>query len=138
MESLHVGVVIGDFNESEHPCPGTEAHLIDADSFEYGGFTCGVFTGGFWITLLADPAAPRPVQARGYSAESDWYAFAALAMQTLLCVGPYGGVYRPKSASARVYTTRGRSTGSRCFIRRWSIRGRRFLGVSCRMSCFTR
>ncbi|MEZ4297749.1 MAG: hypothetical protein R3B70_22520 [Polyangiaceae bacterium] len=103
VESLHArGVVIGDFNDLNILVRGTEAHLIDADSFEYGGFTCGVFTERFLDPLLADPAAPRPVQARGYSAESDWYAFAALAMQTLLCVGPYGGVYRPKSASARV------------------------------------
>lgn len=103
VEGLHArGVVIGDLNDLNILVRGSEAHLIDADSFQLAGFPCGVYTERFLDPLIADPAAPRPVPARPFNPASDWYAFAAIAMQTLLCAGPHGGVYRPKSASARV------------------------------------
>lgn len=103
VESIHArGVVIGDFNDMNVLVRGTEAYLIDADSFQYGGFPSGVYTERFLDPLLTGPAAPRPVPAKPFGPASDWYAFAAIAMQTLLCVGPYGGVYRPKSAADRI------------------------------------
>jgi hypothetical protein len=95
-------VVIGDFNDLNVLVRGTEAHLIDADSFQFGGFPCGVYTERFVDPLLCDPKGGRAVPARPFEAASDWYAFAVLAMQTLLCVGPYGGIFKPKAASDRV------------------------------------
>ncbi len=103
VESLHrAGVVIGDFNDLNVLVRGTEAHVIDCDSFQIGPFACEVFTEKFLDPLLTDPAAPRPVLAKRFGTASDWYAFAVMAMQTLLCVGPYGGIYRPRAASDRM------------------------------------
>ena len=103
VESLHArGVLIGDFNDLNVLVRGAEAHLIDADSFQYGGFPCGVYTERFVDPLLCDAEAGRPVPSRPFEPASDWYAFAVLAMQTLLCVGPYGGIFKPKAASDKV------------------------------------
>lgn len=96
------GVVIGDFNDLNVLVAGGEAFLIDADSFQFGPFLCDVFTERFVDPLLCDPSQPRPVLARPCSPDSDWYAFAVMVMQSLLCVGPHGGVFRPRSPSARV------------------------------------
>ncbi len=95
-------VVIGDFNDLNVLVRGAEAYLIDADSFQFGGFPCGVYTERFVDPLLCDPKGGRAVPARPFEVASDWYAFAVIAMQTLLCVGPYGGIFKPKAASDRV------------------------------------
>lgn len=117
VESLHQkGVVIGDFNDLNVlvrvvpegpgpfscPNPPAVAYVIDTDSFQIGGFDCEVYTERFLDPLLADPKAARPCLSRRYGPESDWYAFAVMVMQTLLCVGPYGGIYRPRAASDRI------------------------------------
>ncbi|WP_437552158.1 hypothetical protein WME97_12595 [Sorangium sp. So ce367] len=96
------GVVIGDFNDLNVLVAGGEVFVIDADSFQFGPYLCQVFTERFVDPLLCDPSLPRPLLSRPYSQDSDWYAFAVMVMQSLLCVGPYGGVFRPRSASARV------------------------------------
>ncbi|WP_437736454.1 hypothetical protein [Sorangium sp. So ce1335] len=96
------GVVIGDFNDLNVLVAGGEVFVIDADSFQFGPFLCQVFTERFVDPLLCDASLPRPVLSRPYSRDSDWYAFAVMVMQSLLCVGPYGGVFRPRSAAARV------------------------------------
>jgi hypothetical protein len=101
--ALHrAGVIIGDFNDSNVLVSGQRAYLIDADSFQFGGFPCTVFTERFVDPLLCDPAAAAPVLCRPYSDDSDWYAFHVLAMRTLLGVGPYGGVHRPSDPARRV------------------------------------
>ena len=103
VESLHArGVVIGDFNDLNILVRGAEAHVIDADSFQLDGFPCAMYTERFVDPLLVAPTAARPVPSKPFSRESDWYAFAVLAMQTLLCVGPYGGIHKPKVASDKV------------------------------------
>lgn len=100
---LHArGVVIGDFNDLNVLVKDEQAYLIDADSFQFGGFLCRVFTERFVDPLHCDPQEKRPLLCKPFSTDSDWYAFAVMVMQTLLSVGPYGGVYRPKSASARL------------------------------------
>lgn len=96
------GAVIGDFNDLNVLARGGEAHLVDADSFQFGPFPCPVYTERFVDPLLCDASAPRPAPVRPFSAESDWYAFAVMVMGTLLCVGPYGGVYRPRDLAKRV------------------------------------
>jgi hypothetical protein len=98
----HAGVTIGDFNDLNVLVRGTEAFLVDADSFQFGPFACSVFTERFVDPLLCDPAAARPLPVRPFGPASDRYAFAVMLMQTLLCVGPHGGVHRPADPSRRV------------------------------------
>jgi hypothetical protein len=93
------GVVIGDFNDLNVLVASDAPHLIDCDSFQFGGFLCDVFTERFVDPLLCDPRAPSPIPVRPHSTLSDWYAFAVMLMQSLLLVGPYGGVYRPRQKS---------------------------------------
>lgn len=95
-------VVLGDFNDLNVLVRENEAHIVDSDSFQFGAFPCPVFTERFLDPLICDPAANRPVPLRPFSTESDWYAYAVMAMTALLCVGPYGGVYRPKEPSKRM------------------------------------
>jgi hypothetical protein len=101
---LHrAGVVIGDFNDlNVLVTAAAEGRLIDADSFQFGPYPCSVFTERFVDPLLCDPNASSPRLARLYTPEADWYAYAALLMQSLLFVGPYGGIHRPREASRRL------------------------------------
>jgi hypothetical protein len=97
LAALHQrGVVIGDFNDL-NVLVGSDgaAHLIDADSFSFAGFVCAVFTERFVDPLLCDPSAAAPVLVQPHNPGSDWYAFTIMVMRCLLCVGPYGGVFRP-------------------------------------------
>lgn len=96
------GVVLGDFNDLNVLVRENEAHLVDADSFQFLSFPCPVFTERFIDPLICDATANRLVPQRPFSAQSDWYAFAVMVMNALLCVGPYGGVYRPKEPSKRM------------------------------------
>ncbi|HUH12927.1 MAG TPA: hypothetical protein VMK65_07440, partial [Longimicrobiales bacterium] len=96
------GIVVGDLNDLNVLVRGTEAWLIDADSMQFHGYPCRVYTERFLDPRLADPRGARPILARPYDQAADWYAFACLLMQSLLYVGPYGGVYRPRAAADRV------------------------------------
>ncbi|HUH05016.1 MAG TPA: hypothetical protein VML75_23625 [Kofleriaceae bacterium] len=103
VEALHAAqVVIGDFNDLNVLVAGQRAYLIDADSFQYGGYQCSVFTERFVDPVLCDQSASAPVLASAHTAASDWYAFSVIAFRTLLCVGPYGGVHRPADRSRQV------------------------------------
>lgn len=103
VSALHArGVVIGDFNDLNVLVQDRRAVLIDADSMQFGPFLCRVFTERFLDPLLCDPAAGHPVPVRPFSPASDWYAFAVMLMQSLVCVGPHGGVHRPKDPALRV------------------------------------
>ncbi len=100
---LHAaGVVIGDFNDLNVLVGAGQARFIDADSFQFGAYRCGVFTERFVDPLLCDGSASSLRLVRPCGPGSDWYAFAALLMQSLLFVGPYGGIYRPVRSSRRV------------------------------------
>jgi H/ACA ribonucleoprotein complex subunit 3 len=46
--------------------------------------------------LLCDPCENQLILAKAHNADSDWYAFVVMLMQSFLFVGPFGGVYRPK------------------------------------------
>jgi hypothetical protein len=98
----NAGVVIGDFNDLNVLVSGLEAHVVDADSFQFGPFPCRVFTERFVDPLLCDPDAPRPVLVRPHGTASDWYAYAVMLMRSLLFVDPYGGVYKPRDAGAKL------------------------------------
>lgn len=96
------GVIIGDFNDLNVLVKNTVAYLIDADSFQFGGFFCKVFTARFVDPLLCDRQISKPVLNQTYNYNSDWYAFAVMLMQCLLFVEPYGGVYKPKDPNKRI------------------------------------
>ncbi|MBI5544205.1 MAG: hypothetical protein HY901_09975 [Deltaproteobacteria bacterium] len=103
--ALHAaGLVIGDFNDRNVLVVGARGFLIDSDSFQFGQFLCPVFTDRFVDPLLCDGAGQSTGlrQVKPHGTNSDWYAFAALLMQSLLFVGPYGGVFKPKDPAARV------------------------------------
>jgi H/ACA ribonucleoprotein complex subunit 3 len=103
LSKLHfAGVVIGDFNDLNVLVRGTEAYIIDADSFQFGTFPCQVFTARFVDPLLCNPQANQPILQQSHHFNSDWYAFAVMVMQGLLFVDPYGGVYKPKDVSQQV------------------------------------
>ena len=103
MEHTHrAGVVIGDFNDLNVLVAGADAHLIDADSFQFDRFPCRVFTARFVDPLLCDPAAVPLILNRPHREDSDWYAFTVMLMQCLLFVGPYGGIYHPKASAQRI------------------------------------
>lgn len=103
LAALHgAGVVVGDFNDRNVLVAGGEGFLIDADSFQFGPFRCAVFTDRFVDPLLCEAGPGGLAQVRPYGTDSDWYAFAVLLMQSLLFVGPYGGVHRPKGGARRI------------------------------------
>jgi tRNA A-37 threonylcarbamoyl transferase component Bud32 len=101
VQGIHrANVVIGDFNDLNVLVDGSQAFLIDADSFQFGNFPCRVFTARF-----VDPRHCAPDGsglAKPHTADSDWYAFAVMLMQSLLFVDPYGGVFKPKDPGDRV------------------------------------
>ena len=97
--ALHqAGVVIGDFNDLNVLVEGDRVHLIDADSYQFGGFRCAMFSERFLDPRLCQgqlsPAAP-------HDRDSDWFAFHVMVARTLLLVGPWGGVYQPADPAAR-------------------------------------
>jgi H/ACA ribonucleoprotein complex subunit 3 len=98
----NAGVVIGDFNDLNIMAANNEACIIDADSFQYRGFLCTVFTEKFVDPLLCNQSDIRPSLFKTYNPESDWYAFNIMLMQSLLFVGPYGGIYKPKDKKKRI------------------------------------
>lgn len=98
---LHAqGIVIGDFTDLNILVQGRTATIIDADSFQFGPFVSRLFTVRFFDPRLA--AGPPLTLVRPHDAESDWYAFAVMAMQLMLFVDPYGGVHAPKNPADRM------------------------------------
>lgn len=94
-------VVIGDFNDLNVLVKDAEAHLIDADSFQFGKFLTRGFTEKFVDPTLCKNKAPLRL-IYPHTKNSDWYAFAAMLLQSLLAVDPYGGIYKPKIAANRL------------------------------------
>lgn len=95
-------VVIGDFNDLNVLVNGTDAFVIDADSFQFGKFLCHVFTTRFVDPLLCDPKESRPILDKPYTSESDWYSYLIMLVRSLLYVDPYGGIYVPKKPAKRI------------------------------------
>jgi len=98
--SLHrAGVVIGDCNDLNVLVDGRRVHLIDVDSYQFGGYACPMWSERFVDPRLCDqslaPIAP-------HDRASDWFAFAVMAFRSLFGVSPWGGVTRRCSGAARV------------------------------------
>ena len=90
--ALHrAGVVIGDCNDLNVLVDGKRVHLIDVDSYQYGGFACSMYSERFVDPRLCDAAG---VPVRPHDVDSDWFAFAVMVFRSLLGVGPWGGVHK--------------------------------------------
>ena len=96
------GVVIGDFNDLNVLVSYDNAYLIDADSYQFGGYVCCVYSDRFVDPAICDPQATGLVPAAPHSELTDWYAYCVMVFRTLLFVGPYGGVYKPGKKGRRV------------------------------------
>lgn len=89
-------VVIGDFNDLNiMVAPDGSVQLIDADSMQFGPFRCHTFTARFVDPLCC--ASDALTLNSPHNEDSDWYAFTTMLFQSLLFVGPYGGVHKPKA-----------------------------------------
>ncbi|MBA2544431.1 MAG: hypothetical protein H0V17_32615 [Deltaproteobacteria bacterium] len=95
-------VVVGDCNDLNVLVEGTRVHLIDVDSYQYGSYTCPMFSERFVDPRLCDSAL-QPI--KPHDEASDWFAFAVMAFRTLHGVGPWGGVHQPAEASKRCPNT---------------------------------
>jgi len=103
VSSVHkAGVTIGDFNDLNVLVKGTDPYLIDFDSAQFGKYYCKVFTSKFVDPLLCNPKVKSPALIKPHNNLSDWYAYLVMFMQSLLFVGPYGGVYKPKNRSNKI------------------------------------
>ena len=97
------GVVIGDFNDLNVLVDSSmQAFLVDADSMQFGRFMSRVFTTRFVDPLLCDPIAPSASLIQPHKPASDWYAYQVMLMQSLLYVGPYGGVHIPSDVTKKL------------------------------------
>jgi hypothetical protein len=110
MELHRCGLVVGDLNDhnlfvSLQPDGtmtkrGPGCFWIDVDSFQFDGYPCPVALDSFLDPTLYDvrDLGRHPV----FSPESDWYAFAVLAVKLLLLAHPFGGTHHQlKSLRAR-------------------------------------
>jgi hypothetical protein len=95
----HAGVVVGDCNDLNVLVDGRRVHLIDVDSYQFGGFSCPMFSERFVDPRLCDPAQLVPV--RPHDVDSDWFAFAVMAFRSLFGVGPWGGIAKNVLAGQR-------------------------------------
>lgn len=92
---IHRSAVIGDVNDLNVLVNTTGLKVVDADSMQFGGFYCRTFTNRFVDPLLCEP--DQLVLAKPHNEDSDWYAYFTMLLQSLLYVGPYGGVHRPQT-----------------------------------------
>ncbi|OGZ96377.1 MAG: hypothetical protein A2847_01015 [Candidatus Sungbacteria bacterium RIFCSPHIGHO2_01_FULL_50_25] len=98
----HSGIVIGDFNDLNVLVRGEETFVVDTDSCQFDPYLARMFTARFVDPMKIDPKARSIMLAKPYDEYSDWYAYAVMLWQSLLFVGPYGGVYRPKDPARRM------------------------------------
>src|SRR5690606_22249431 len=100
---LHrAGVVIGDCNDLNVLVDGRRVHLIDVDSYQFGGFACPMFSERFVDPRLCDTQQGTLAPVKPHDRDSDWFAFAVMVFRTLLGVSPWGGVLAGVTAQARV------------------------------------
>lgn len=100
--SHSAGVVFGDFNALNVLVINGEAYVIDIDSAQFDRFLCMMYTERYVDPLCCDTAAKVPTLAKPHNTDSDWYAYSVMLMRSMLCVGPYAGVYRPKDKTKKV------------------------------------
>jgi len=87
-------IIIGDFQPDNILVDrNNQPYLIDTHSFQFGGYQCCTFEPSFADPLLCDSEAKDIKMIRPHTQYSDWYAYTAMLMQTLLCCHPYEGRY---------------------------------------------
>ncbi len=96
------GVVVGDFNGMNVLLKNQTAYFIDADSMQFDKFLCTVFCNRYVDPLLCDLHDGQMTLVRPHNTNSDWYAFNVMLFESLLCVHPYGGVFKPKNPCNRI------------------------------------
>lgn len=96
------GVVLGDFNDLNVLVKNGQVYMVDADSFQYGGFLCNTFQYRFLDPLICRAVNNRPEMAKPHNEESDWYAYEVMVMQCMLYVDPYGGLHKPADPSKKI------------------------------------
>lgn len=95
--------IFGDFNNLNVLVVGNkELYVIDADSGQFGKYFCRLFTDKFVDPRLCNPNETSPMLVKPHDTDSDWYAFTLMLMESLLFVGPYGGIYNPSDKSKRI------------------------------------
>jgi H/ACA ribonucleoprotein complex subunit 3 len=116
VEAVHQQkVILGDFNDLNILVENhTKPWFIDADSYQFDKFNCMTFDERFVDPLKCILAKPDThpqlcpdgrshiMLSQAHTYDSDWYAFSVMLFQSLLLVGPYGGVYRPSGKQANV------------------------------------
>lgn len=88
-------VVIGDFNDLNVIINNHGAWIIDADSMQFGKFLCKMFSQKFVDPLLCKK--DELVLKTTHNKNSDWFAFAIMLFQSMMFMGPYAGIHKPKS-----------------------------------------
>ncbi len=101
--ALHrTNVVVGDLNDMNVLVREKESYMIDTDSYQFGKFFCKTFTQTFVDPLICIKNGSELEQKKPHTKATDWYAFAIMVMKTLIFVGPYDGLYKPKDKQKKV------------------------------------
>lgn len=102
LKTLHQNkIVIGDCNPMNVLVNKKQAYLIDADSLQFDAFACSTYCSNYVDPLICRTGVNVPEMVGQHSELTDWYAFAILFWECLLCVHPYGGVFKPGNPSQR-------------------------------------
>lgn len=97
------GVVLGDFNNlNVLVTTDYKARVVDADSMQNSSYLCKLYTAQFVDPRLCDPTLTTPMLIKPHDIMSDWLAFAHMYMESLLYVGFWGGVYKPKDPTKKI------------------------------------
>ncbi|MFA5488448.1 MAG: hypothetical protein WC284_04435 [Candidimonas sp.] len=95
--------IIGDFNDLNVMYNNqNEVFLIDVDSWQWGKWICTTYTDKFVDPLICSGGIPS----KPHTMMTDWYAYTIMLMQSLLMVGPYGGVHNPTHGKKLTSTER--------------------------------
>lgn len=96
------GVIVGDLNDLNVLVRGSDSYMIDTDSYQFGKFLCRTFTQSFVDPLICIKNGSELEQKKPHTKLTDWYAFSIMVMKTLMFVGPYDGLYKPKNKQKKV------------------------------------
>lgn len=83
LDAAHAaGALVVDGNETNYLFQGTDAYMIDVDSWQIGSYKA---------TALM--LSIKDYQAAGFSQESDWFAWAVVSFQVFTGIHPYKGTH---------------------------------------------
>jgi H/ACA ribonucleoprotein complex subunit 3 len=106
LQKLHdAGMVVGDLNPFNVLVVLRQlaAHIIDADSIQFGQYICTSYTPDYVDPLICKRGLKLQEMEGLHSASTDWYAFAMLLFEVLTYgVHPYGGTYKGKGPQDKI------------------------------------